>query len=161
MTEDRSRQGRKEETTQRRRRRDDNSAFQAPLKLAIPDEIAAKLAEQGRSPRWVNDVGNRMHRLTKLDDYDKVPGVAPIPVGTGEDGKPIMAHLLSKPIEFIAEDRAKADKRRRTVEAGMMKGKTLVKTDDGEVLAPVQGQKGAEIYVDKATSIGRGNQIIE
>jgi sarcosine oxidase gamma subunit len=160
MTEATQRQGRKAQTAQRRRRRDDTS-FGAPLKLAVPPEIAAKMAKEGRSVRWVNDTGNRMHRLTKLDDWDKVAGVDPVAVGTGEDSKPILAHLCSKPDAFIEEDRQKAEKRRRTVEAGMIKGKTLVKTDEGEILAPIQGHKGAEIYVDKATSIGRGNQILE
>jgi hypothetical protein len=160
MTEATQRQGRKEQTAQRRRRRDD-TAFGPTLKLAVPPEIAEKMAKEGRSVRWVNDEGNRMHRLTKLDDYDKVAGVAPIPVGTGEDGKPILAHLLSKPTAFVQEDRQNAEKRRRTVEAGMVKGKQLVKTDEGEILAPIQGAKGAETYVVKGTSIGRGNQILE
>jgi len=160
MTEQPERQGRKAETAQRRRRRD-NTAFGPSLKLAIPEHIAEKMAEQGRSVRWVNDQGNRMHQLTKLDDWDKVPGVDPIPVGTAEDGKPMRAYLCSKPTEFIMEDRKVAEQRRRTVEAGMVKGKQLVKGPDGEMLAPIQGSKGAEIYVDKATSIGRGNQILE
>jgi sarcosine oxidase gamma subunit len=160
MTDEPERQGRKAEVAQRRRRRD-NTAFGASLKLAIPEEVAKKMAEQGRSVRWVNDEGNRMHRLTKLDDWDKVSGVPPVPVGTNEGGKPILAHLCSKPTEFINEDRKAAEDRRRTVEAGMVKGKTMVKTADGEILAPIQGQAGAEMYVDKATSIGRGNQILE
>jgi len=160
MTEPRQRQGRQAQTAQRRRRRDD-VATGAALKLAIPPEIAEKLAKEGRAPRWVNDQGRRMHQLTKLDDYDKVPGVDPVPVGTTEDGKPLLAYLCSKPIEFIAEDRKKADARRRTVEQGMVKGQSLVKTADGEVLAPIQGQKGAEVYVVEGTRIGRGNQVIE
>jgi hypothetical protein len=160
MTEATPRQGRKAETAQRRRRRD-HTAFGATLKLAVPPEIAEKMAKEGRSVRWVNDVGNRMHQLTKLDDWDKVSGVPPVPVGTAEDGKPLLAHLCSKPTEFIEEDRKVAEKRRKTVEAGMIKGKQLVTGPDGEMLAPIQGSKGAEIYVDKATSIGRGNQILE
>jgi hypothetical protein len=160
MTEQPERQGRKAEVAKRRRRRD-NAAFGASLKLAIPEAIAEKMAAEGRSVRWVNDEGNRMHQLTKLDDWDKVSGVPPVPVGTNEGGKPILAHLCSKPTEFIEEDRKAAEDRRRTVEAGMVKGKSLVKTADGEVLAPIQGQAGAEIYVDKASSIGRGNQILE
>jgi hypothetical protein len=160
MTEQPERQGRKAEVAQRRRRRD-NAAFGASLKLAIPEEIAEKMAKEGRSVRWVNDQGNRMHQLTKLDDWDKVSGVPPVPVGTNEGGKPILAHLCSKPTEFINEDRKAAEDRRRKVEAGMVKGKALVKTEDGEMLAPIQGQAGAEMYVDKATSIGRGNQILE
>jgi len=160
MTDEPERQGRKAEVAKRRRRRD-NAAFGASLKLAVPPEIAAKMAEQGRSVRWVNDTGNRMHQLTKLDDWDKISGVPPVPVGTDDGGKPIMSHLCSKPTEFIEEDRKAAEARRQKVEAGMVKGKQLVKTADGEILAPIQGQAGAEIYVDKASSIGRGNQILE
>lgn len=160
MTDEPQRQGRKAEVAKSRRRRD-NTAFGAPLKLGVPPEIAEKMAKEGRSVRWVNDQGNRMYRLTKLDDYDKVPGVDPVPVGTNEDGTPLLAHLLSKPTEFVEEDRKVAEKRRKTVEAGMVKGKQLVQGPDGEMLAPIQGHKGAEVYVDKATSIGRGNQILE
>jgi len=160
MTDQPERQGRKAEVAQRRRRRD-QTAFGPSLKLGIPEEITEKLAAAGRSPRWVNDEGNRMHQLTKLDDWDKVAGVDPVIVGTKQDGTPLKAYLLSKPDEFIAEDRKAKEDHRRTVEAGMVKGKTLVKTAEGEVLAPIQGQAGAEIYVDKASSIGRGNQILE
>jgi len=160
MTDQPERQGRKEEVAQRRRRRD-NTAFGVPLKLGIPEKIAEKLAAEGRSPRWVNDEGNRMHQLTKLDDWDKVAGVDPVIVGTKQDGTPLKAHLLSKPNEFIQEDRKAKEDRRRKIEQGMVKGKTLVKTAEGEILAPIQGQAGAEIYVDKASAIGRGNQILE
>jgi len=160
MTEETQRPGRKDEVAKRRRRRD-NTAFGPSLKLAVPEEIAKKMAEQGRSVRWVNDTGNRMHQLTKLDDWDKVSGVPPVPVGTAEDGKPILSHLCSKPTEFIHEDRKANEDRRKKVEAGMVKGKQLVAGPDGETLAPIQGTKGAEIYVDKASSIGRGNQILD
>ena len=163
MTEQRQRQGRQEEVAQSRRRRDDTN-FQQSNKLAIPEEVAERLKAEGRQPRWVNDEGNRMHNLTVRDDYDKVEGVDPVPVGTREDGSPLLAHLLSKPIEFIREDQAKAEDRRKQVEQGMVKGKQLVKTADGEMLAPIQGARGAETYADKANSIGspgRGNKILE
>jgi len=102
-----------------------------------------------------------MHQLTVLDDYDRVEGVDPVPVGTKPDGSPLMAFLCSKPTEFIEEDKRAAEKRRRETEMGMVKGQVPVQTDQGEMLVPVRGQLGAETYVDKATSIGRGNQIIE
>lgn len=162
MTEQRARQGRKEEVAQRRRRRDDTT-FQQSNKLAIPVEVAERLKAEGRQPRWVNDEGNRLYNLTVRDDYDKVEGVDPVPVGTGDDGKPILAHLCSKPIEFIREDQAKAEERRKQVEAGMVKGKMPVKTDDGtEMLVPVRGAAGAETYAVKGNTIGGGgNKILE
>lgn len=163
MTEQRQRQGRVEETAQRRRRRDDTN-FQQSNKLAIPEEVAERLKAEGRQPRWVNDEGNRMHNLTVRDDYDKVEGVDPVPVGTREDGSPLLAHLLSKPIEYMRQDQAKAEDRRKLVEQGMVKGKQLVKTADGEMLAPIQGAKGAEVYTVEGNKIGKpagGNQILE
>jgi hypothetical protein len=163
MTEQRQRQGRVEETAQRRRRRDDTN-FQQTAKMAIPEEVMERLKAEGRSPRWVNDERNRIHNLTVNDDYDKVEGVDPVPVGTREDGTPLLAHLLSKPTEFLREDQAKAEARRKATEEGMVKGKMPVKTDDGEVLVPVQGARGAETYADKANTIGspgRGNKILE
>lgn len=161
MTEQRQRQGREKEVAQSRRRRDDTN-FQQSSKLAIPEEVAERLKAEGRTPRWVNDEGNRLYNLTKRDDYDKVDDVSPVPVGTKDDGTPLMAHLLSKPTEFIREDRAKAEERRRQVEQGMVKGKMPVKSPDGsEVLVPVQGAAGAETYADKANAIGGGNKILE
>lgn len=161
MTEQRQRQGRKEEVAQSRRRRDDTN-FQRTSKLSIPDDVAERLKAEGRQPRWVNDEGNRLHNLTVRDDYDKVEGVDPVPVGTREDGTPLLAHLLSKPIEFIAEDQAKAEDRRKSIEKGMVKGKMPVKTDEGEMLVPVQGARGAETYAVKGNSIGGGeNKILE
>lgn len=154
----REREDRTETTRRERRRRDDTSA-QSSQRMAIPPEIQAQLTAEGRSPRWVNDEGNRIHRLTVLDDYDKVDGVAPVPVGTDVSGKPILAHLLSKPTEFIEEDRSKMEQRRKVTEQGFLKGQ--IPTKPGEESAPVQGALGADMYVAKGTSIGRGNQIIE
>lgn len=158
MADDRTREDRTATVARERRRRDDTSAIKAS-RMPIPPEVEARLKAEGRTPRWVNDTGNRMHRMTVMDDYDKVEGVDPVPVGLDETGKPIMAHLLSKPDQFIAEDRAKADQRRREAEQGMMKGK--VPTGPGQESAPVRGAYGAETYVTGDTKIGRGNQIIE
>ena len=160
MTQNRQRVARKDEVAQRRRRRDDTN-FQQSSKLHIPEEVAQRLKAEGKSPRWVNDEGNRIHNLTHRDDYDPVEGVDPVPVGVREAGKPLLAHLLAKPIEFIREDQANAEKRRKTVEAGMVKGKMLTKTEDGEALVPVQGAKGAEIYPVSGNTIGGGNKILE
>lgn len=158
MTEDRQRQGREAEVAQQRRRRSE-STLGIQTKLTIPEEVQAQLKAEGRTPRWVNDEGNRIHNLTVRDDYDKVDGVDPVRVGQTKEGQPLYAHLLSKPNEFIAEDRAKLEERRRDQERAMVKGQ--VPTAPGAEAAPVHGQKGAEMYVDAATSIGRGNQILE
>lgn len=140
-----------------RRRRDDLSG--APrLKLAIPEETRAKLAAEGRTPRWVNDTGSRVADLTQRDDYDPVEGVDPVKVDT-IDGKPVYAKLYSKRSDFMAEDQAKADIRRREVEAGMHKGK--VPGENGAEGQQLQGQMGAPVYVDPASKIGRANQVLE
>jgi hypothetical protein len=140
------------EVAAERRRRDDLSGA-LRLKLSIPEKVRASLAAQGRTPRWINDQGNRIADLTTRDDYDKVEGVDPVKVGTDDEGKPIFAHLYSKRDDFLREDRAKIDQRRKDTEAGMLKGKV-----PGEAQT---GQLGAEIYVDRASKIGRANQVLE
>ena len=158
MTDGRTREARQEKLQTTRRRRGDN-AFQTAQNMPIPAEIAARLKAEGRTPRWANDVGNRIHRLTVEDDYDKVDGVAPVPVVIDrKSGETVMAHLLSKPTDFIAEDRAKAESRRKEAERAMVKGQVA---QPGVDPVPVQGQLGAPTYVDSASNIGRGNQIIE
>lgn len=137
--------------TERRRR--DGSSLGHRLKLAIPEQVWEELAAQGRTPRWANDTGNRIADLTTRDDYDKVEGVEPVKVGTGDDGKPIMAHLFAKRTDFIAEDRHKIDQRRRETEAARFRPKS--EQADG---MPNEGALGATTYVDKASSLRR-NQV--
>lgn len=152
MTEARGRADRQTEVAAERRRRDDATLDGGQAKkLAIPEAIEAKLKAEGRVPRWINDEGNRIHNLTVMDDYDKVEGVDPIPVGTGKDGKPIMAYLHSKRADFIADDRSKKDKFRRDMEDGMLKGAV-----PGQNPTP----NTAQTYADKANKIERGNQLI-
>lgn len=161
MTDQRERTERKtEERQERRRRHDGNIDASQNKRLAIPEEIEARLKTEGLTPRWVNDEGNRIHNLTTRDDYDKVDGVKPVRVGTNKDtGKPILAHLYAKRTEFIDEDRAKADVGRREAERAMLRGK--VPNSPGGASAPVLGQMGAETYVDSASTIGRENRIID
>lgn len=144
------RQGRQQAVAQERRRRSDDSIdAESRSKLAIPEEIKARLAAEGKVPRWANDDKNRIHNLTVKDDYDKVDGVEPVPVGTSKEGKPVMAHLLAKRADFIAEDREKREITRRETEAGMMKGAVPGSSIPGQT------------YADKANSLGRGTQTIE
>jgi hypothetical protein len=154
MAEDRANRA-AEVSTERRRRNDLSGAPR--LKLAIPDHIRDKLAAEGRTPRWVNDTGSRIADLTIRDDYDPVEGVDPRQVDF-IDGKPVYAKLLSKPNDFIAEDRAKAESQRKAVETGMRTGKI---PQPGAEAQPLQGAMGAPVYVDGDTKIGRANQILE
>lgn len=139
---------------QRRRRGDET--LSAAKRLPIPPEVKKRLDEQGLTGRWVNDIDNRMHQLTKLDDYDIVEGVAPVPVGTAPDGTPIKAHLLAKPRAFIEEDRAKAEKRRGETESSLLRGQ--LPQSAGSNPRPAQG---GDTYADKANAISRVNQVLE
>jgi hypothetical protein len=150
---DERRQGRAEVVAAERRRRGD-SELRKDASLPIPPEVAERLKKEGLVPRWVNDEGNRMHRFTVQDDYDPVDGVEPVPVGVARDGKPILARLVAKRKDFIEADREAADKRRRETEESLVRGK-----NPQEAANPNPGT--AQRYVDEATSIRRGNQILE
>lgn len=145
------------EATKRRRRGGGDMA--ASKRLFIPPEIEARLEAEGRTVRWVNDTDNRMHRFTVQDDYDKVEGVEPVPVGTNEAGQPIMAHLLSKPNEFIAEDRARAEEKRQAVEKALFH-----EPDAAEAAGRGKNPNpagGAERYIAPESSFRRGNQVLD
>lgn len=161
MTEQRERTERIQGEQQERRRRNDTTLDGSRAKnLFIPEEVKARLAAEGKTPRWVNDVSGRIRHLTVNDDYDKVEGVEPVPVVINKKtGETVKAHLLAKRTDFIAEDRDRADQRRRDVEQGMMRGR--VPTSPGGESAPVQGVAGAEAYALSSNKIGRENQIIE
>lgn len=159
MTDTRGRAGRQDEVRQERRRRNDETldAGQA-MNLAIPQHIKDRLAEQGREVRWANDVGNRIHRLTVLDDWDKVEGVDPQPVVTNtKKGTVANAVLLSKPKAFIDEDRRKKDAVRRQMEEGLLKGAVPSAGNPDVAATPLPDT----FYADKANKIGRANQLIE
>lgn len=149
MTEARGRTARHDEVRQERRRRSDTTIDGGQrLNLAIPPEVEARLKADGRTPRWINDEGNRMYNLTKRDDYDKVAGVPPVPVISARDGKPIKAHLCSKPTAFIEEDKAKMDAPRREMERALMRGKN-----------PNDPTAGSEsFYADPANRIQHGDR---
>jgi len=156
MFDDRSQGRAAQERAQRRRRSDE--ALSASRRLPIPPEIEAELKAKGLKPRWVNDEGNRIYRLTQQDDYDKVDGVDPVPVGTGPDGKPILAHLLAKPVDFVSEDQARADSKRKLTE------EALFRTPDAADQAGAGSNPNpatAQRYVAKETKIGRANQVLD
>lgn len=116
---------RADETRRERRRRDDGDLDRgARLNLAIPAEIREQAKREGKTLRWINDDGNRMHQMTEQDDWDIVdsPLVKPVPVGTSKDGQPVTARLCSKYQDWYDQDqRDKArllDERERAVERG-------------------------------------------
>lgn len=149
MTDTRGRADRQTEVAAERRRRDDTTLDAGRArKLAIPRDIEQQLAAQGRTARWVNDVGTRVHDLTVRDDWDKVEGVAPRTVKIDRNGDTAQAILVSKPNAFIAEDEAKKDDARRLQEEAMLKGQV-----PGSTPAP-------NTYAPKGNRIERGNQII-
>lgn len=117
-----------QETVTRRRRDDGAGDAYLDLKLSVPDAIRAKYPD--RIFRWANDVGARLHNLTVRDDWDKVDGIDPRPVGSDKDGHPILAHLLSKPRAFQAEDEAKKEARRREIEKAQVNGFHRAREDD-------------------------------
>jgi hypothetical protein len=153
---DEQRQGRAQQVATERRRRG-NSEMRADARLPIPEEVSKRLKAQGLTPRWVNDTGNRMHQLTVQDDYDRVEGVEPVPVGTDLTGKPILAHLLAKRADFIAEDRAERAKVRDNTEQSLLRGEVPggADPDNPRPAGP------SPTYVAKGTNISRGNQILE
>jgi hypothetical protein len=152
MTDLRQRADRKtEERQERRRRRDDTIDGGQRLKLAIPPEVTARLKAEGRTPRWINDEGNRIVNMTKYDDYDPVDGVDPVFVGTTKEGKPIKAILHSKPTAFVEEDRAKLDEPRREMERALLRGK--VPGDQHS-----HDEKYSSGYVDEASKIHVGGR---
>lgn len=149
MTEQRARVDRQTEERQQRRRRDDTTIDGSQrLKLAIPPAVEARLKAEGRQPRWINDEANRIHNMTKLDDYDRVDDVEPVVVGTTKEGAPIKAYLHSKPQEFVREDQEKLDSTRRETEAALLRGKN---PQD-----PITGDES--FYADKANNISHGGR---
>lgn len=110
-----------EEAAQRRRRMDGTLDQSMDMKLAVPPAIEAQHGQSHRL-RWFNDVGPRIYNATERDDWDKVPGVEPRPVGTNEHGKPIQAFLLMKPRRFDEEDQGRKEGQRRELEQAALQG---------------------------------------
>lgn len=115
---------RAQETRRARRQRSDGDLDgTARLKLAIPAEIKEIAEREGKTIRWINDDGNRMHFMFNRDwDVIEHPLAVPEPVGTTVDGKPIYARMAWKYQDWYDEDqRAKAKDlkdRERAVEGG-------------------------------------------
>lgn len=132
-----------EELRERRSRNDGDIDRTYSLKMAIPEKARQEFGEQFDF-RWFNDVGMRIHQATEVDTWQKVPGIAPLTVGTDEERNPIKAYLCMKPKEFIREDRAK-------------KARALVDDEEGIVGgASDQSDLAGTSYVPKGQNrIGR------
>lgn len=129
-------------TAERRRRKPGNLDGMQDMRLIVPE--SAKV--EGFEHRWINDHGNRMHQKTVQDDWDKVPGVEPIPVDTDSSGKPIFAHLCRKPTELVEEDRKANLDMLKEREKGIMAGQKSDPQDD---------RKEGESYVPAGNTITR------
>ena len=88
------------------------------MRLAVPESVRARYPD--REFRWINDFQNRIHAKTVLDDWDKVSDVDPIPVDF-RDGQPVKAYLCMKPMQFVQEDRAAAERDRKDQENSMLR----------------------------------------
>lgn len=137
---------RKEEVAVERRRRQTGTLDRmAQMKLAIPEKVRAENGDF--MLRWVNDTGNRMHFMTEQDDWSKIDGVPPVPVGTSEEGKPIYAHLCRKPKAFWEQDQAERVAATVEQEKGLMRA---AKSD------PQDNRPPETAYVPEGNQITRG-----
>lgn len=95
---------RKVEVAQERRRRSAGTLDRMQqMKLSVPDKVREEYPDHEFC--WINDSGTRMYDKTERDDWSKVDGVQPIPVGVDKFNQPIQAHLCRKPREFIEADK--------------------------------------------------------
>ena len=145
--------------TQRRRRRGDEN-LTASRKMPIPPEVQEWADREGMHLRWVNDESDRIRRLTNYDDYDPVEGVEPVPVVTDRKaGTVVKAHLLAKRRDFVEEDRAKAEERRKGTEDSLFRDPNAAASAGANPENPtVQTAPGT--YIAEGTSIGRRNQVL-
>lgn len=127
-----------------RRRRNSLDAMQ-DLKMQVPQSVREKYPEHVF--RWLNDSGNRIHHKTTYDDWDKVDGVSPIPVGVDKQGKPIEAHLFRKLRSFHEQDMREADQARRLQQQQLMR----------QASSDPQDNRPPEVsYVPEGNSISEG-----
>ncbi len=142
MAEVRARTARTIEEMRERRARTDTTIDGARrMKLRIPSDVETRLKEEGRTPRWVIKDSARMQELLSDDGYySRVEGVGEIPTRSLANGEPIKMVLLSKPTEFIEEDKAALEVARAAKEKAEFDGTNL----------------GANQYLDPSTRLQRG-----
>ena len=84
-------------------------------KLALPEALKD---DKDHRYRWFNDVGNNVNDQMQYNEWDLVDNkdysagsnmgkAISKRVGTGQDGQPLVAYLMKKPLAFSNEDRAK------------------------------------------------------
>lgn len=119
------------ETVRRERRFRGDEGIEGELKLHVPNE----LKKPGYTHRWVNDTaeGERVKRFESRD-WDivkdtRIEGAGegtPVKRFTGksENGAPVFAYLMEKPLEWHQEDQTRKNRPRRELEETMKRGPT-------------------------------------
>lgn len=131
--------------TERKERRRRGGVDVNTSALAVPQSVQDDLAAKGLEGRWINDIGNRMYLKTQHDDYDKVEGMDPVPVGVDKmTNKPVMAHFCAKPKAFLEEDNRRRIDRIKAQEDATFSGR-----DNGEL------NEGAYNPINEKSSIRR------
>lgn len=142
--EARTRATRAEETAQERRRRNPGTLDRMDhLKLAIPEHV------ERDNPdcvfRWIRDEPGRVHAMTKLDDWDRVEGVEPIPDTVGKSGQ-INLVLVKKRKDYWEEDQRRKQAAIKDHEKAIL---SATKNDP-------QGNPEAVSYVPEGNTITHG-----
>jgi hypothetical protein len=112
-----------EELRERRSRTAGSIDRMYSLKMAVPEAAQQQYGDM-YDFRWFNDTGIRIHTMTEIDTWQKVPGVPPLTVGTDDEKNPIKAFLCMKPKEFVREDRAAKARALTEMEQGIVRGNT-------------------------------------
>lgn len=144
--------GKRAEETRARRRRRAEASYEGHVRLTVNEDL---LDRDNFAYRWVNDTTDRIRRFTKDDDWDKVTDTdikensnsqgAEVRqlVGSNEDGSPLYAYLLRKPIEFHREDRALKQKRidetEKSIKRGVHAGGEALSADNDKGYVPKAG----------------------
>lgn len=111
----------------RRRRKNSTLDRMQGLKMALPPEFEG---DKEHHYYWANDTNSRVYDLTVRDDYDVVRTAKPeasdedrvrLPVGSDENGQPVYAVLLRKPIESRRLDMAEREAAIREHERSLQK----------------------------------------
>lgn len=116
------------EATRRERRFRAETGELADLKLAVPEN----LKKPSHTYRWVNDKANERVQALHAKDWEVVKNSAiagtgegePVSrvVGTSENGQPLRAMLMEKPLDWHEEDQARKNKSRLAIEAQIDRG---------------------------------------
>lgn len=119
----------------RERRRKDGEAENAGMRLAIPDWAYEKYPKQQFKLAWITDSPGRLHQKHQ-EDWDAVEGVDPVPGASDKNGNPTNMILHVKWRDWVDEDKAKLETRRKEIERQAEKGHVTGMGDDrGQTLA--------------------------